>query len=234
MVHLIFDQIHNHLSPHTWHQVNKRTRIPTVAVGLVTLIPCLLTLIYIGSSTAYEDVISLSVCGLYGSYFFPCVCLLWRRCTGQIRKSSPHDTDDARLSAVLAGRTVPNQGSAIASAGNQGAAIATNSDVLIDPPLEWGPWHIPGVLGIINNGFACLYILFVLFWDFWPPETPATPENMNYSCLVFGVVIGFAIVYYYVWGRQHYRGPLIDYEVRSIANGFIVERKESTMTSPTK
>lgn len=92
------------------------------------------------------------------------------------------------------------------------------NDVL-QPHLTWGPWRVPGIWGTINNAFACIYIIFVLFWSFWPPETPVTPKNMNYSVLMTGVVIGFSIIYYYVWGKDQYRGPLIEYEVRDIARG---------------
>ena len=40
---------------------------------------------------------------------------------------------------------------------------------------------------------------------------------MNYSLLVTGVVVGFSIVYYYVWGKTQYVGPLVEHEVRRFA-----------------
>ncbi|KAI0423660.1 amino acid/polyamine transporter I [Xylaria sp. FL1042] len=146
---------------------------------VLTVIPCLLNLIYIGSSTASNDVISMSVSGLYASYLLPCSFLLWRRVTGQIK---PHR---AREEAVL----------------------------------EWGPWRVPGLLGVLNNTFACIFCVWVLFWDFWPPSTPANAENMNYSVLVTGSVTIFAVARYFLGVKVDYRGPLVGYEVKSFAVG---------------
>lgn len=182
-------------------QIEPRTSIPVAAIFLVMSIPCLLALIYIGSSTVFEDVVSLSTSGLYASYFIPCSLLLWRRTTGQIRPHSSLDNDeeDTTVSQMV------------------GLAIEDENDEVAQPPLRWGPWRIPGMLGTINNVFACVYILFVLFWSFWPPSTPATPQNMNYSVLVTGTVISFSIVYYFVWGKAQYMGPLIEHPVRNLA-----------------
>ena len=49
---------------------------------------CLLSLINLGSSTALNDVLSISVAGLYASYLFALSFLLYRRCTGGIRYAS--------------------------------------------------------------------------------------------------------------------------------------------------
>lgn len=177
--------------------------IPLLAIFIITIIPSLLALIYSGSSTVFEDVVSLSVSGLYGSYFVPCCLLLWRRTTGKMKDFNGEDEDVA----------------------SDSSKIGEESEVedVVQPPLVWGPWRVPGVLGTINNGFACVYILFVLFWSFWPPSTPATAENMNYSVLVTGSVIGFSIVYYLIWGKSQYLGPLVDREVRHYVDGKLRE-----------
>ena len=169
---------------------------------MITTISCLLALIYIGSSTVFEDLVSLCTSGLYFSYLIPCSLLLWRRTTGQIQSHNPlyYDGDNTSVSQANSHST------------------GDDDNEVVQPPLQWGPWRVPGVLGIINNVFACLYILFVLFWSFWPPTTPTTAENMNYSVLVTGVVIGFSIVYYYVWGKAQYRGPLIEHTVQNLAS----------------
>ena len=166
---------------------------------MITTISCLLALIYIGSSTVFEDLVSLCTSGLYFSYLIPCSLLLWRRTTGQIQSHNPlyYDEDNASVSQA-----------------NSHSKGEYDNEV-VQPPLQWGPWRVPGVLGIINNVFACLYILYVLFWSLWPPTTPTTAANMNYSVLVTGVVIGFSIVYYYVWGKAQYRGPLIEHTLQS-------------------
>lgn len=160
----------------------------------MTLIPALLALIYIGSSTVFEDVVSLSTSGLYASYLIPCSLLLWRRTTGQVQPHQTYSFSDSE--------TIPDLIAAF-------AASDSTSEVA-EPQLAWGPWHLPGIFGVINNIYACIYILFVLFWSFWPPLTPVTAENMNYSVLMTFAVIAFSIVYYYVWGKGQYRGPLVE------------------------
>lgn len=76
--------------------------------------------------------------------------------------------------------------------------------------LLWGPWRIPGVLGIVNNSVACIYLIIILFFSFWPPMTPVVASTMNYSSLVTSTVAIFSIVYYFVWGKKEYQGPIVD------------------------
>jgi len=169
-------------------KVEPRTHIPMVAVGVVTTIPALLALIYIGSGTVFNDVVSLSVSGFYASYFLPSALLLWRRTTGQIAEPGSPDVE-----------------------GN--AADGPGGERVLQMQLVWGPWRVPGRLGTINNAFACIYMIFVVFWSFWPPATPVTPQTMNYSVVVTGSVIIFSIIYYFLYGRRYYIGPLVDSEV---------------------
>lgn len=150
----------------------------------------------------------MSVSGLYASYLLPCSFLLWRRTTGQIK---PHGSSENRPAEISTGRRegAPNALSPLTPESNG------DSDILLEEQeLEWGPWRLPGLLGILNNSFACLYCVWVLFWDFWPPATPVTAENMNYSVLVTGAVIIFAVARYFLGGKVGYRGPLVDYEVK--------------------
>ena len=76
--------------------------------------------------------------------------------------------------------------------------------------LVWGPWRIKGLLGILINLTACLYLILALFWSFWPSETPVTAANMNYNCLIFGAVILLATAYYWLVARTEYKGPIIE------------------------
>lgn len=176
----------------------------------MTVIPCLLNLIYIGSSTAFNDVISLSVSGLYASYLLPCSFLLWRRVTGQIR---PHRTREALDTEVATRRDGDTNLQQLSIEDN------SDSDILVDEKvLEWGPWRVPGLLGTINNAYACIFCVWVLFWSFWPPSTPVTAENMNYSVLVTGAVVIFAVARYFLVAKLEYRGPLVDYEVKSFTS----------------
>lgn len=80
--------------------------------------------------------------------------------------------------------------------------------------LIWGPWRIDGILGTLNNVFACMYLVFVLFFSFWPPATPvASADQMNYSVLVTGAVAILSVVYYYVWAKKDYDGPIVETEI---------------------
>ena len=45
----------------------------------------LLSLIILGSSVAFNDIVLLSVVGLYSSYLLVCSLLLWRRLQGSIK-----------------------------------------------------------------------------------------------------------------------------------------------------
>lgn len=69
------------------------------------------------------------------------------------------------------------------------------------------------MLGVLNNAFACVYLLVLWFWAFWPPQTPVVPETMNFSILTFGATVLFAVFWYIVDGRKSYQGPVIEIEL---------------------
>ncbi|KAI1657192.1 putative GABA permease [Daldinia decipiens] len=110
-------------------KLDQRTSIPIYTISFTITVSVLLSLIILGSSIAFSNIVNLSVVGLYSSYLLSCSLLLWRRLQHQGIKA--HDSD---------------------SYGN----------------IQWGPWRIPGVLGVINNAFACLYLFVLWFWAFWP------------------------------------------------------------------
>lgn len=195
-------------------KVDPRTQVPIIAVGVVVSLAALLTLIYIGSVTAFNDVISLTITGFYGSYFLPCAFLLYRRIKGQVL---PYGTAleglDPNLppptSAVLGAKTGGEEKTEkVASTGDQEAVVE-----VIQMHLIWGPWRIPGLLGIINNAYACVYMIFVIFWSVWPPATPVTASTMNFSVVVTGGVMILSGVWYWVQGRKSYQGPLVDRDI---------------------
>ncbi|KAL9074009.1 MAG: hypothetical protein Q9161_002631 [Pseudevernia consocians] len=66
-------------------RVNATSAIPIPAITVTTIIACLLALIILGSSTAFNDIVSLAVVGLFGSYFIVAVLLFWRRIRGDIK-----------------------------------------------------------------------------------------------------------------------------------------------------
>lgn len=40
--------------------------------------------------------------------------------------------------------------------------------------------------------------------------TPTTAKSMNYTVLVTGAVAGFSVIYYMLWARKIYSGPVIE------------------------
>jgi choline transport protein len=211
-------------------KVDNRTKVPIFAVGVVTICACLLTLIYIASNTAFNDLLSLTVTGFYGSYFLPSVFLLYHRIKGHVATAGSEGPDipleresvfpgvDAAGINTVAKTSKAEDGEKSDSAGEIGALAATSDasslEGIVQAQLIWGPWRLPGILGIINNAYACVYMIFVIFWSLWPPVMAVDAQTMNYSVVVTGGVIIFSIIWYWVRGRKEYRGPLIDHEVK--------------------
>ncbi|KAB8264830.1 amino acid/polyamine transporter I [Aspergillus pseudonomiae] len=86
-------------------------------------------------------------------------------------------------------------------------------DMTVNVPnasLVWGPFRIPGVLGVVNNIFAVCYMIIVIFFSFWPTTVVVDYKSMNYSVVgTFGTVI-IAVVYYVVRARHVYHGPVVE------------------------
>ncbi|KAI1108960.1 putative GABA permease [Nemania sp. NC0429] len=80
----------------------------------------------------------------------------------------------------------------------------------IGADLCWGPWRIPGVLGVINNILTIAFLIFFLFFSFWPTTRMVTPQNFNWAVLATTVVYSFSVLYYFVWARKVYTGPVVE------------------------
>ncbi|RGP67318.1 hypothetical protein FSPOR_6077 [Fusarium sporotrichioides] len=76
--------------------------------------------------------------------------------------------------------------------------------------LVWGPFHLKGALGIANNVFAMCYLVVVGFFSFFPGMVDPTVDMMNYSVVVTGGLVIFSVVYYFVWARKEYNGPIVE------------------------
>ena len=197
-------------------KVSKRNQVPIIAVCSVAGLASLLHLIYVGSSVAFNDVVSLTITGFYSSYFLPASMLLYRRVKGQIAdyKAPSRGADDTEHgNGITESGDIKNEASPpeynSMSQNNRRVSVAQAS-------LMWGPFHLPGWFGIANNAYACTYMIFVIFWSFWPPATPVSAETMNYSIVVTGGVVIFSMIWYVIRGRKEYHGPLIDDEVERI------------------
>jgi len=88
-----------------------------------------------------------------------------------------------------------------------------NDDEIVNLPgkkLVWGPFHVPGIWGILVNAFAVIYIVIVIFWSFWPTEMNPSVTDMNYSVVGWGGVLLLATLYYLVRARRIYTGPVVE------------------------
>ena len=204
-------------------RVNQRTKVPVTAALTVTGTAALLTLIYIGSDTAFNDVISLTITGFYGSYLVPAAFLLYHRIKGNILpRGRAIDSLASNQAAKPAGTsTSPSPSAAKGNSPSSGQEIISDDGIaaVIDAKLVWGPFHLPKIFGIINNIYACCYMVFVIFWSVWPPSTPVTASTMNYSVVVTGGVMILSAIWYYVRAKDVYKGPLIDSEVAEVMRG---------------
>ena len=158
-------------------KVEQKTSVPIYAVCLTALLSVLLSLINFGSTTVFEDLVSLAIAGLYSSYLVATSLLLYCRLTGSIHLLNDSDT------------TLSNT---------------------VGATLTWGPWHVPGVPGILLNIFVCSFLATSWFFSFWPTSMQVTPSTMNYNCLLWGAVVLFSLGYYIVQGRKEYSGPIIE------------------------
>ncbi|KAL8937472.1 MAG: hypothetical protein Q9216_004400 [Gyalolechia sp. 2 TL-2023] len=76
--------------------------------------------------------------------------------------------------------------------------------------LVWGPFHVPGIWGILLNTFAVGYGIIVFIFSFFPQTVNPDAAHMNFASLMTGAVMIFAVVYYYAYARKVYKGPVVE------------------------
>lgn len=135
--------------------------------------------------------------------------LLYHRIKGNVL---PHGTELDALPAET-------QADSAKKPSNTEQASHDSAEEVVNARLVWGPWRVPGILGIINNAYACIYMIFVIFWSVWPPEYHVTPSTMNYSIVVTAGVMILSGIWYFIpkiGGKTTFKGPLIDDEVATL------------------
>ncbi|KZN93598.1 putative amino-acid permease [Penicillium chrysogenum] len=65
-----------------------------------------------------------------------------------------------------------------------------------------------GIFGLPVNVFSLAWLCFAIIFTFFPTANHPTLVDMNWSILVFGAVVIFAIALYIVHGRRVYRAPV--------------------------
>lgn len=77
---------------------------------MTTIASCLLALINIGSATAFNDVVSLTVSGLYTSYLISASLLLYRRVTGGVQDAAIDPSlANTKGAELVWGRSIPRK-----------------------------------------------------------------------------------------------------------------------------
>jgi choline transport protein len=65
-----------------------------------------------------------------------------------------------------------------------------------------------GRAGIWVNGISVVYLCIAFIFAFFPTFPHPTPDVMNWNILIYGVVVIFSLVYFFVKGRKVYEGPV--------------------------
>lgn len=70
--------------------------------------------------------------------------------------------------------------------------------------IRHGPFWL-GPAGKLANWVLLAWTAFTLVMYSFPPEQPVTAQNMNYVCVVYVVVLGVVVSYWWVRGKKIYR-----------------------------
>jgi len=66
-----------------------------------------------------------------------------------------------------------------------------------------------GVWGIGLNAVAVAWLVLAMVFSTFPSVQPVTPQNMNYAVIVMGGWLAIGTVYFFVFGRKKYVGPIV-------------------------
>lgn len=75
-------------------------------------------------------------------------------------------------------------------------------------PLPSRRWSL-GKYGLATNIASLLFLTPIFFFAFWPLSTPVQPSSMNWAVVMYGGIVIWSLVYYSIWGRHSYIGPVI-------------------------
>lgn len=73
---------------------------------------------------------------------------------------------------------------------------------LLPSKFPLGRWGLP------INFMAILFLFIAFVFAFFPPVPNPTPDLMNWNILVYGASVVASLVYYAVWARKRYVGPV--------------------------
>jgi choline transport protein len=131
-----------------------RKGVPANAVYVTLAYTCVLALIIIGSTTAFNIILSVSATGLFTSYIVV-------------------------IGTVLA-RKLRNE------------------------PFPASRFEVSRTIGIVVNISAMCFLSVAFLFLFFPAAPAPDAASMNWSILIYGVVVLLSFLYYYVKGRHQY------------------------------
>ncbi|KAF2140464.1 uncharacterized protein K452DRAFT_229802, partial [Aplosporella prunicola CBS 121167] len=76
--------------------------------------------------------------------------------------------------------------------------------------LPAAPWRMGRRVGVVVNVVALAYCVLIYVLSFFPTAVPHTTEDMNWAVVMYVGVIAFGLVYYALWGRKQYDGPVME------------------------
>jgi amino acid transporter len=74
-------------------------------------------------------------------------------------------------------------------------------------PLPHARWSL-GKYGALVNVLALCYLFAIYVFAFFPAVAHPDAVGMNYAIVIFGGIILFAVVYYFIYGRKQYVPPV--------------------------
>jgi amino acid transporter len=78
---------------------------------------------------------------------------------------------------------------------------------ILGEPLLPGRFSL-GKLGLPINIFALCFLTVAFIFLYFPAAPHPNAQTMNWSSLMYGSIIGISLIYYYIWGRHVYVGPV--------------------------
>jgi choline transport protein len=177
----------------TWHRdgglpfskffakVHPKLQLPVNALVLTVTLDVIFGCIFLGSSAAFNAILSASVVALGVSYAMPILinCLRGRKMLGE-------------RPFVLPG------------------PFGWIANIVCVPPLSRlrSPLIIHMLTNSTQIGIVYVIVTTVLF--VFPPDLPVDGSSMNYCIVAFAIVIIIATVQWFIDGKKNFHGPKVD------------------------
>lgn len=175
-------------------KVHPRLDVPLNALYLTTALVIVFGCIFLGSSSAFNAIISASVVALGITYAIPPAVSFGATATFQtltmLSDQLPSWSKNAACRKI------------ICHSATMGLGLQSGMSVRIIPKL---------FANVKQIGIAYAILTTVLF--VFPPELPVTGSNMNYCIVAFAIVIIISVIQWFIDGRKNFHGPYIDESV---------------------